>query len=136
MNNFKLLTETRTVITKWAVPCEAVLDELDTGIIFETCVEQVLDKDQVIQPLKAQVEFKKTLEFEDLTAEEQQEMSPTLYEATSAPLDHVMDAVETLLVQLPSQQEVSSSEALLMSIENLEALQSLITQRIEELKHF
>jgi hypothetical protein len=135
MNNFKLLTETRTVITKWAVPCEAVLEELDTGIIFETCVEQVLDKDQVIQPLKAQVEFKKTLEFEDLTAEEQQEMSPTLYEATSAPLDHVMDAVETLLVQLPSQQELSSSEALLMSIENLEALQSLITQRIEELKH-
>jgi hypothetical protein len=136
MNNFKLLTETRTVITKWAVPCEAVLEELDTGIIFETCVEQVLDKDQVIQPLKAQVEFKKTLEFEDLTAEEQQEMSPTLYEATSAPLDHVMDAVETLLVQLPSQQELSSSEALLMSIENLEALQSLITQRIEELKHY
>jgi hypothetical protein len=137
MNNFKLLTETRTVITKWAVPCEAVLEELDTGIIFETCVEQVRDKDQVIQPLKAQVEFKKTLEFEDLTAEEQQEMSPTLYEATSSPLDHVMDAVETLLVQLPSQQvELSSSEALLMSIENLEALQRLITQRIEELKHY
>jgi hypothetical protein len=136
MNNFKLLTETRTVITKWAVPCEAVLEELDTGIVFETCVEQVRDKDQVIHVLKSQVEFKKTLEFEDLTAEEQQEMSPTLYEATSAPLDHVMDAVETLLVQLPSQQELSSSEALLMSIENLEALQSLITQRIEELKHY
>ena len=64
-------------------------------------------------------------------------MSPMLYEPTSAPLDHVMDAVETLLVQLPSQQvELSSSEALLTAIENLEALQRLITQRIEELKHY
>jgi len=32
--------------------------------------------------------------------------------------------------------ELSSSEALLMSIENLEMLQRLITQRIEELKHY
>ena len=137
MNNFKLLTETKTIITKWAVPCEAVLEELDTGIVFETCVEQVLENDNEIHALKAQVEFRKTLEFEVLTPEEQQEMSPTLYDGTSEPLDHVMDAVETLLVQLPSQQEeLSSSEALLMAIENLEALQRSIAQRIEELKHY
>jgi hypothetical protein len=134
MNNFKLLTETKTVITKWAVPCEAVLEELDTGIIFETCVEEVKEKGDTIHVLKAQVEFKKTLEFEDLTPEEQQEMSPMLYEATSAPLDHVMDAVETLLVQQPYQQDMSASEALLVAIENLEALQRSVAQRIEELK--
>jgi hypothetical protein len=126
MNNFKLLTETKTVITSWAVPCDAVLDELDTLCVFGTYVEQVREKGEVINPLKAQVEIKKTLAFEELTPEEQHEM--TLYEATS-PLDHVMDAAEMLLVQLPAQ-----DLSVLVAIENLEALQRLIAQRIEELK--
>ena len=135
MNNFKLLTETKTIITKWAVPCEAVLEELDTGIVFETCVEQVLENDNEIHALKAQVEFRKTLEFEVLTPEEQQEMSPTLYDGTSEPLDHVMGAVETLMVQAPFQQELSS-DAIVTAIENLEALQRSIAQRIEDLKRY
>jgi len=135
MNNFKLLTETKTVITKWAVPCEAVLEELDTGIIFETCVEEVKEKGDTIHVLKAQVEFKKTLEFEDLTPEEQQEMSPMLYEATSSALDYVMDAVQTLLIEEPRQHE-SEDQGIGEAIENLEMLQRLIAQKIEELKRY
>ncbi len=135
MNNFKLLTETKTVITKWAVPCEAVLEELDTGIIFETCVEEVKEKGDTIHVLKAQVEFKKTLEFEDLSAEEQQEMSPMLYEATSSPLDYVMDAVQTLLIEEPHQHE-SEDQGIGEAIENLEMLQRLIAQKIEDLKRY
>jgi hypothetical protein len=135
MNNFKLLTETKTVITKWAVPCEAVLEELDTGVIFETCVEEVKEKGDTIHVLKAQVEFKKTLEFEDLTPEEQQEMSPMLYEATSSALDYVMDAVQTLLIEEPRQHE-SEDQGIGEAIENLEMLQRLIAQKIEELKRY
>lgn len=135
MNNFKLLTETKTVITKWAVPCEAVLEELDTVIIFETCVEEVKEKGDTIHVLKAQVEFNKTLEFEDLTPEEQQEMSPMLYEATSSPLDYVMDAVQMLLIEEPHQHE-SEDQGIGEAIENLEMLQRLIAQKIEDLKRY
>ena len=133
MNNFKLLTETKTVITKWAVPSDASLEDLETGILFEMCIDQVRLDNQDIQPLKAMVEFRKTLEFEELTAEDQEDTD--LYDPTATPMEHVMGAVEALLVQLPFQQEVPSSEALLTAIENLETLQREIARRIEALKH-
>jgi len=130
MNNFKLLTETKTVITKWAVPQEAALEDLETVILFETCVDQVRLDNQVIQPLKAMVEFRKTLEFEELSAEDQEETD--LYDPTVTPMEHVMDAVEVLLVQ---PEELSATEHISKAIENLEALQREIARRIEELRN-
>ena len=131
MNNFKLLTETKTVITKWAVPQEAVLEDLETVILFETCVDQVRLDNQVIQPLKAMVEFRKTLEFEELSAEDQEDTD--LYDPTVTPMEHVMDAVEVLLVQ--PDEELSATEHISKAIENLEALQREIARRIEELRN-
>ena len=131
MNNFKLLTETKTVITKWAVPQEAVLEDLETVILFETCVDQVRLDNQVIQPLKAMVEFRKTLEFEELSAEDQEDTD--LYDPTVTPMEHVMDAVEVLLVQ--PEEDLSATEHISKAIENLEALQREIARRIEELRN-
>ena len=131
MNNFKLLTETKTVITKWAVPQEAALEDLETVILFETCVDQVRLDNQVIQPLKAMVEFRKTLEFEELSAEDQEDTD--LYDPTVTPMEHVMDAVEVLLVQ--PDEELSATEHISKAIENLEALQREIARRIEELRN-
>lgn len=132
MNNFKLLTETKTVITKWAVPQEAALDDLETVILFETCVDQVRLDNQVIQPLKAMVEFRKTLEFEELSAEDQEDTD--LYDPTVTPMEHVMDAVEVLLVHQP-EEDLSATEHISKAIENLEALQREIARRIEELRN-
>ena len=132
MNNFKLLTETKTVVTKWAVPQGAALEDLETIILFETCVEQVRLDNQVIQPLKASVEFRKTIEFEEPSAEEQEDTD--LYDPTATPLEYVMDAVEVLLVQQPDE-DLPATEHISKAIENLEALQREIAQRIEELRN-
>jgi len=135
MNNFKLLTETKTIITKWAVPCDARLEDLDTRVIFDMVLEQVCDNFQPIEAPKAQVEYRKTLAFEELTPEEQEETSQSFYETSPPDMDYLMDAVETLLVQKPLEDEqLSTAEALLKSIENLEMLQRNIEAKLEELK--
>ena len=126
MNNFKLLTETKTIITSWAVPQDTNLDNMSTGILYDYCLDQVYDDGNAIEAPKVQVEFKKTLALQELDAGEQQEAY--FYPPPPKPLDVVIDTVETLLVQK------EEAEDIINSLEQLELLKNWITMRMIELR--
>ena len=125
MNNFKLLTETKTIITSWAVPHDAVLEDMTTGILYDYCLDQVYQNGNKVDVSKVQVEYKKTLELEELDAEEQQDA--VFYPPPPKPLDVVIETVDTLLIKK------EGTEDLMDAIENLELLKNWITMRIGEL---
>jgi hypothetical protein len=127
MNNFKLLTETKTIITKWAVPQEAKLEDMSTGILYDYCLEQVYHEGVKVEPPKVQLEFSKTLEMQEISAEEQQDA--VFYPPPPKPLDVVIDTIETLLIQKETIVELD----LINSYEELELLKRWITMRMASL---
>jgi hypothetical protein len=127
MNNFKLLTETKTIITSWAVPQDAVLEDMSTGILYDYCLDQVYQNGDKVELPKVQVEYKKTLELQELDAGEQQDA--VFYPPPPKPLDVIIDTAETLLIK----KEGTTEEDIMDAIENLELLKNWITMRIGEL---
>jgi len=128
MNNFKLLTETKTIVTKWAVPQDANLGNMTTGILYDYCLEQVYEDGVKVDPPKVQLEFSKTLTMEEISTEEQQDA--VFYPPPPQPLDVVIDTIETLLIQKEDVNELD----LINSMETLELLKDWITLRITELR--
>ena len=126
MNNFKLLTETKTIVTKWAVPQDAALEDMSTGILYDYCLEQVYHDGVKVEPPKVQLEFSKTLTMEELSAEEQQD---TVFYPPPQPLDTVIETIETLLIQKDDVSEID----LINSYEQLELLKNWITMRMSTL---
>jgi len=124
MNNFKLLTETKTIVTKWAVPQDANLEDMSTGILYDYCLEQVYHEGVKVEPPKVQLEFSKTLAMEEITAEEQQDT--VFYPPPPQPLDVVIETIETLLIQKNDVSEID----LINSYEHLELLKNWITMRM------
>jgi len=127
MNNFKLLTETKTIVTKWAVPQDAALEDMSTGILYDYCLEQVYHDGVKVEPPKVQLEYSKTLTMEEITAEEQQDA--VFYPPPALPLDTVIDTIETLLIQ---KDDVTGID-LINSYEQLELLKNWITMRMQTL---
>jgi hypothetical protein len=127
MNNFKLLTETKTIITSWAVPHDAVLEDMSTGILYDYCLEQVCQNGNKLDVSKVQVEYKKTLELQELDAEEQRDAY--FYPPPPKPLDVVIETMETLLIK----KEGTTGDDIIEAIENLELIRNWITMRIGEL---
>jgi len=127
MNNFKLLTETKTIVTKWAVPQDANLEDMSTGILYDYCLEQVYHEGVKVEPPKVQLEFSKTLAMEEITAEEQQDT--VFYPPPPQPLDVVIETIETLLIQKNDVSEID----LINSYEHLELLKNWITMRMTTL---
>jgi len=128
MNNFKLLTETKTIVTKWAVPQDANLGNMTTGILYDYCLEHVYEDGVKVDPPKVQLEFSKTLTMEEISTEEQQDA--VFYPTPPQPLDVVIDTIETLLIQKEDVTELD----LINSMETLELLKDWITLRITELR--
>jgi len=124
MNNFKLLTETKTIVTKWAVPQDTNLEDMSTGILYDYCLEQVYHDGAKVEPPKVQLEFSKTLAMEELSAEEQQDA--VFYPPPPQPLDVVIETIETLLIQKNDVSEID----LINSYEHLELLKNWITMRM------
>jgi len=127
MNNFKLLTETKTIITKWAVPQDALLENMNTGVLYDLCLEQVYEDGAKIDPPKVQVEIKKTLEIEEISTEEQGDAY--FYPPPPKALDLVIDTVDTLLIP----KENVTGIDLINSYEQLELLRNWITMRMATL---
>ena len=127
MNNFKLLTETKTIVTKWAVPQDTNLEDMSTGILYDYCLEQVYHDGAKVEPPKVQLEFSKTLAMEEISAEEQQDA--VFYPPPPQPLDVVIETVETLLIPKENVEELD----LINSYEQLELLKNWITMRMAEL---
>jgi len=127
MNNFKLLTETKTIVTKWAVPQDTNLEDMSTGILYDYCLEQVYHDGAKVEPPKVQLEFSKTLAMEELTTEEQQDA--VFYPPPPQPLDVVIETIETLLIQKNDVSEID----LINSYEHLELLKNWITMRMTTL---
>ena len=122
MNNCKLLTETKTIITSWAVPQDAVLEDMSTGILYDYCLDQVCQNGNKVDAPKVQVEFRKTLEL--------QEMDGELMEYPPAkPVDVIIDTMETLLIK----KENVTGDDIIDAIEHLELIKSWITMRLAEL---
>jgi len=124
MNNFKLLTETKTIVTKWAVPQDTNLEDMSTGILYDYCLEQVYHDGAKVEPPKVHLEFSKTLAMEELTTEEQQDA--VFYPPPPKPLDVVIETIETLLIQKNDVSEID----LINSYEHLELLKNWITMRM------
>ena len=127
MNNFKLLTETKTIITSWAVPQDTHIENMQTGILFDYCMDQVYADGEKVDVPKVQVEYKKTLELQELDAEEQRDAY--FYPPPPKPLDVVIETMETLLIK----KEGTTGDDIIEAIENLELIRNWITMRIGEL---
>ena len=127
MNNFKLLTETKTIVTKWAVPQDTNLGDMSTGILYDYCLEQVYQDGAKADPPKVQLEFSKTLTMEEISTEEQQDA--VFYPPPPQALDVVIDTIETLLIQKEDITEID----LINSYEQLELLKNWITMRMATL---
>jgi hypothetical protein len=69
---FKVLKETRTITTLWAVPADARIEDLDTQVFYEYCLDQVTHGGIQVPMPRIQVQGNKTLELEEPTVEEQQ----------------------------------------------------------------
>jgi hypothetical protein len=123
-NNFKLLTETKTIITSWAVPQDAVLEDMSTGILFDYCLDQVCQNGNKVDVSKVQVEYKKTLELQELDTED-----IYFYPPPPKPLDVVIETADTLLIK----KEDSTEEDIVETLENLELLKQWVEMRMAEL---
>ena len=124
-NNFKLLTETKTIITSWVVPQDAALEDMSTSILYDYCLDQVCQNGNKVDVSKVQVEYKKTLELEELDAEE----DIYFYPPPPKPLDVVIETADTLLIK----KEDSTEEDIICAIENLELLKQWVEMRMAEL---
>ena len=126
---FKVLKETRTFTTLWAVPADARIEELDTQVFYEYCLDQVTHGGIQVPMPKIQVLVNKTLELEEPTVEEQQNITfqpePTIPNPTN--LDCVVETVEALLVRNQSEDNINNS------LEQLELLKRWIDTRMLEL---
>lgn len=132
MNNFKLLKETRTFTTLWAVPQDVRLEDMNTSVFWEYCLTQVTQDGQKIDAPKVQQHVNRTLELEELSAEEQEETifqpEPAIRNPTR--LDCVIETVETLLVPKVDDTEDGTNNVL----EKLELLKRWIDMRMLELR--
>lgn len=126
MNNFKLLKETRTFTTLWAVPQDARLEDMNTSVFWEYCLTQVTQDGQKIDAPKVQQHVNRTLELEELSAEEQETIfqpEPAIRNPTR--LDCVIETVETLLVRNDTEDGLNNA---------LELLKRWIDMRMLELR--
>ena len=127
---FKILKETRTITTLWAVPQDARIEELDTQVFYEYCLDQVTHGGIHVPTPKIQVLGNKTLEIEELSVEEQQNTTfqpePTI--PNPIPLDCVIETVEALLVRTQSEDNINNT------LEELEMLKRWIDMRMLEIK--
>jgi hypothetical protein len=126
---FKVLKETRTITTLWAVPADARIEDLDTQVFYEYCLDQVTHGGIQVPLPKIQVQVNKTLELEEPTVEEQQN---TTFQPepipNPRPMDCVIDTVEALLVRNQSEDNINNS------LEELELLKRWIDRRMLELR--
>jgi hypothetical protein len=126
---FKVLKETRTITTLWAVPADARIEDLDTQVFYEYCLDQVTHGGIQVPLPKIQVQVNKTLELEEPTVEEQQNTTfqpdPLIPNPTN--LDCVVETVEALLVRNQSEDNINNS------LEQLELLKRWIDTRMLEL---
>jgi hypothetical protein len=126
---FKVLKETRTITTLWAVPADARIEDLDTQVFYEYCLDQVTHGGIQVPLPKIQVQVNKTLELEEPTVEEQQN---TTFQPepipNPRPMYCVIDTVEALLVRNQSEDNINNS------LEELELLKRWIDRRMLELR--
>ena len=126
---FKVLKETRTITTLWAVPADARIEDLDTQVFYEYCLDQVTHGGIQVPMPRIQVQGNKTLELEEPTVEEQQNIT---FQPEPIPnptnLDCVIETVEALLVRNQSEDNINNS------LEQLELLKRWIDRRMLELR--
>ena len=127
---FKVLKETRTFTTLWAVPPYARIQDLDTQVFYEYRLDQVTHGGIQVPLPKIKVQVNKTLELEELSVEEQQNTTfqpdPLIPNPTN--LDCVIETVEALLVRNQSEDNINNS------LEQLEMLKHWIDMRIIEVR--
>jgi hypothetical protein len=127
---FKVLKETRTITTLWAVPPDARIEDLDTQVFYEYCLDQVTHGGIQVPMPRIQVHGNKTLELEEPTVEEQQNITfqPEPGILHPMPLDCVIETVEALLVRNETEDNINNT------LEQLEFLKRWIDMRMLELR--
>ncbi len=125
---FKVLKETRTITTLWAVPADARIEDLDTQVFYEYCLDQVTHGGIQVPMPRIQVQCNKTLDLEEPTVEEQNITFQPEPIPNPTNLDCVVETVEALLVRNQSEDNINNS------LEELELLKRWIDRRMLELR--
>ena len=125
---FKVLKETRTITTLWAVPADARIEDLDTQVFYEYCLDQVTHGGIQVPMPRIQVQCNKTLDLEEPTVEEQNITFQPEPIPNPTNLDCVVETVEALLVRNQSEDNINNT------LEQLELLKRWIDRRMLELR--
>ena len=123
-----MLKETRTITTLWPVPADARIEDLDTQVFYEYCLDQVTHGGIQVPMPRIQVQGNKTLDLEEPTVEEQNITFQPEPIPNPTNLDCVVETVEALLVRNQSEDNINNS------LEQLELLKRWIDTRMLELR--